>query len=180
MEKLTRRRLYNELEISSAVTRIAQQLSHDYKDLNPIFLCVLKGSIHFYSDLIREFEGECEMEFIRISSYIGTNTTGSFKSTGLSLDKLSNRHIIIVEDIIDTGLTMQYLLENVTSCNPASAVVVSLLDKPCRRLCNIKPDYVGYEVDDKFIVGYGMDYNERFRNLPYIDYIEIESESKIK
>ncbi len=156
-----------ENEIISKRTRLLGiQLNVDYESRCPIFIGVLNGCFLFMADLLKEVELDCEVAFIRVASYQGTTSTGNIKETfGLPKD-LAGRDVIIVEDIVDTGLTLQYLLENVHAQNPSSVAVCSLLYKPAALLSPIKElTYIGFEIPNEFVVGYGLDYDGLGRNL---------------
>ena len=156
-----------ENEIISKRTRLLGiQLNVDYESRCPIFIGVLNGCFLFMADLLKEVELDCEVAFIRVASYQGTTSTGNIKETfGLPQD-LAGRDVIIVEDIVDTGLTLQYLLENVHAQNPSSVAVCSLLYKPAALLSPIKElTYIGFEIPNEFVVGYGLDYDGLGRNL---------------
>ena len=160
--------LISEAEIETAVTRIARQISEEYRDKDPIFVGVLKGCFIFMADLMRHVEVPCAMDFMAVSSYSGTSSTGAVKiNKDLSQD-IEGRHVIIVEDILDSGMTLSYLKQYLLGRRPASIRIATLLDKPSRRKADVTADYSCFEVPDAFVVGYGLDYNERYRNLPYI------------
>lgn len=156
-------------QIATRIQEIAVELDEYYKDKQPIAICVLKGSVIFFSDLLRAMKTPVEMEFMKVSSY-GFGTTSSGKLS-VSLDILSNiegRDVLIVEDIIDSGNTMYALKKMLGTRNPASIRMVTLLDKPARRVADISPDYTCFEIEDEFVIGYGLDYAERYRDLPYV------------
>jgi len=160
---------FSQEEIAECVAGLGRQISADYAGKNPLFIGVLKGSFIFMADLMRNIEGNCDMDFMAVSSYgSGTTTTGAVKITkDLSRD-IQGRHVIIVEDILDSGVTLTYLTNYLKVREPASIRICTLLDKPSRRQAPIAADYVGFACPDAFIVGYGLDYDERYRNLPYI------------
>ncbi len=156
-------------EIQEKVKEMAGMISNDYRGKGVLLVCVLKGGIVFLSDLMRHLSISVEIDFIAVSSY-GTSTRSSgvvkiIKDLDVSIE---DRHVIIVEDIVDTGLTLRYLLENFRTRLPASLKVCALLDKPERRLLEINADYSGFDIPDKFVVGYGLDCSEKYRNLPDI------------
>ncbi|MBN2910652.1 hypoxanthine phosphoribosyltransferase [Polycladomyces sp. WAk] len=161
--------LYTEEEIKTKVKELGRRLSEDYRGLNPLCICVLKGAAPFMTDLVRSMDIPLEMDFMAVSSY-GAST----KSSGVvriikDLDaSVEGRHVIIVEDIIDSGLTLSHLIDLLRHRNAASIKVVTLLDKPGRRTVDLQPDYCGFTIPDAFVVGYGLDYAEKYRNLPYI------------
>lgn len=167
--------LYSEADISARIKEVAKVLDNDYQDKCPIMIAVLKGSVMFYADLLRAMTIRAEMDFMAISSYgNATNTSGEVKMIK-DLDRsVEGRHIIIVEDIVDTGYTLNYLKATLKMRNPASIKVCSLLDKPSRRLVDIKPDYRCFEVGNEFVVGYGLDYAQIYRNLPVIGVLKEE------
>lgn len=165
--------LFNEDEIKKRVENLGHEIEEDYKDKNLFVIGVLKGAIVFLSDLIRHIDIDLELDFMAVSSY-GSST----KSSGIvkiikDLDSdISGKDVLIVEDIVDTGLTLNYLKEYLKKRNAASIKIVSLLDKPDRRTAPVKVDYVGFEIEDKYVIGYGMDCAQKYRNLPYIAYLE--------
>jgi len=155
-------------QISQKISALGKQIEQDYKDKNPVFICLLNGAFIFAADLFRTINFPSEISFIRLSSYLGTQSTGEVK-TLLPVDKkFKGRHIILVEDIIDTGRTLHELIPQIEAVAPASVKLVSLLSKPTARTHEVHIDYTGFEIPDKFVVGYGMDYNEQGRNLPEI------------
>jgi hypoxanthine phosphoribosyltransferase len=167
--------LITEEEIQNKVAELGRIISEDYKGLNPLCICVLKGAVPFMADLTRKIEIPLEMDYMAVSSY-GSST----KSSGVvrilkDLDMpVEGRHVLIVEDIIDSGLTLSYLVDLLKGRNPASIKIVTLLDKPSRRTVDLKPDYSGFVIPDAFVVGYGLDYSEKYRNLPYIGVLKEE------
>ena len=165
--------LFTKDEIAATVSRLAAEIRHDYLDKNPILIAVLKGSFVFLADLVRQLDFPLEIEFVRISSYGGgTESSGMVKMAPGALSKIKGRHILVVEDIIDTGLTSAFLLDYLRRRKPASLKFCSLTDKADRRRVLINIDYRGLTVPDKFIVGYGLDCDEKFRNLPDIYVLE--------
>jgi len=161
--------LIDQLTISETVKSLGKQITEDYKEKELVVVGILKGAIIFLSDLIREIDVSLTLDFIAVSSY-GSATESSgvvMFLKDLEVD-IENRHVLIVEDIVDTGLTFNYLLENLKSRRPASIKTCSLLDKPSRRQVEIRIDYKGLEIPDEFVVGYGLDYSEYYRNLPYV------------
>ncbi|MCG9966676.1 hypoxanthine phosphoribosyltransferase [Pelotomaculum terephthalicicum JT] len=163
--------LLTEEQLELQVAELGRRISQDYAGKEILVVGILKGAMVFLADLVRKITVPTYFDFISVSSY-GSST----KSSGVvrilkDLDRsITGRHVLIVEDIIDTGLTLNYLLENLSSRHPASIKLCALLDKPSRRLkpANINIDYCGFTIPDEFVVGYGLDYNERYRNLPYI------------
>lgn len=161
--------LFTEEKIAERVKQMGLQLSEDYKGKNPLLLCVLKGAVPFFTDLIRAMEMEVQIEFIRASSYSGTQSSGNVKLNVSEFPDVCGRDVVIVEDIVDTARTMSLLKEHILTMKPSSVKIASFLDKPSRRVVEgFQADYVGFSIDDYFVVGYGLDCDQRFRNLPYI------------
>ena len=171
--------LLSEEEIRDRVREIGAQITKDYAGKTPFFLGVLKGCFVFMSDLVRNVDLPCSMDFMAVSSYgRGTSTTGAVRITkDLSRD-IEGKDVIIVEDILDSGVTLSYLKSYLGNRKPASLRIVTLLDKPSRRKADITPDYSGFTVPDEFVVGYGLDYAESYRNLPYIGILKPEVYSR--
>lgn len=164
--------LIEEEKIQEKIREIAKQIEKDYKQEEITLICILKGSTFFTVDLAKRINKKVKLEFIQVSSY-GSSTTSSDITLKLDLkESIEGKDVIIVEDIIDTGRTLSYLIEHLKGRNPKSLKLCTLLDKPERRLYDVNVDYVGFEIPDKFVVGYGLDYDEMYRNLPYIGYIE--------
>ena len=174
MDKAIEYVLLSREEIEEAVSRIGRRISEDYDGKDPIFVGVLKGCFIFMADLMRHVSIDCSMDFMAVSSYQGTTSTGA-----VSINKdlgciIEGRHLILVEDILDSGVTLNYLKHYLEVRKPASIRIATLLDKPARRKAPIRADYSCFEVPDAFVVGYGLDYNERYRNLPYIGVLKQE------
>ncbi|MGV9174046.1 MAG: hypoxanthine phosphoribosyltransferase [Promethearchaeia archaeon] len=167
--------LLSEDKIKFKVKELADKIYLDYKDKNPLLLGVLQGAFIFLADLVREIDMNLEINFIEVSSY-GSNTesSGHVEIEKDIEENIDGRHLIIVEDIIDTGITMDFLINYLNERNPASIKICALTSKPARRKREISIDYLGFEVPDKFLVGYGLDFNERYRNLPGIYYLKKE------
>lgn len=165
---LTFKPYISENEIKSAVIRLGEKLTKDYKDKKPLFLSVLNGSFMFTADLVRQIDFECEIEFIRLKSYEGTQSSEVVQEV-IGLNKnIEGLDIIIVEDIVDTGLTLHRLIETLTTKNPKSITIASLIFKKEAFKKNYPIDYIGFEIENKFIVGYGLDYDGYGRNLKEI------------
>ena len=169
--------LVTEEELDDIVSRIASEIDRDYSDKNLLMLCILKGSIVFMGDLMKKLSIPCEIDCMKVSSYGGENT----KSTGkinilldLHRKDLSEKDILIIEDIIDSGKTLSYLSEYLKLNGARSVKSVALLDKPSRREVDFVPDYKGMEIPDEFVIGYGLDFNEKYRTLPYIGVLKNE------
>ena len=163
-------------EIAATVRRLAAEIGRDYHDKHPILIGVLKGSFMFLADLIRLFDFPLEVEFIRLSSYGGGKSPGKIKLVQGVQSKVKGRHVLVIEDIIDTGLTTAFVLDYLSKEKPASLKLCTLTDKPARRKVPVNIDYLGLTVPNKFIVGYGIDWNERFRYLPGIYAMEDEGQ----
>ncbi len=152
--------------ITAFVKRLGQEITRDFEGKELYFICVLKGSFMFMADLIREIDLPCEIDFMSVSSYAGEKTTGVVK-INKDLDRsIAGKHVLIVEDIVDTGLTLNHLKSLLSTRNPASISIVTAFDKPSRRRVDIDVDYIGMEVPNEFIVGYGLDLDGYCRNLP--------------
>lgn len=167
--------LYSEKEVQEKIFEIAEKLNEKYKNVEELtFICVLSGSIMFCSDLIKRINLPTQIEFVKVSSYENSMTTGIIKEVLFNLPNLKNRDVVIVEDIVDTGITAKYLIDRINhDFHPKSLCFVSLLDKKCKRQIDINPDIFGFDIDDKFIIGYGLDDEKgQGRNLPYIAYVE--------
>ena len=155
--------------LSERVAQLGRQLSADYAGRDPVLVSVLKGSIVFLADLIRAMDIPLSVDLMEVSSYgSGTETSGQVRILKDLSASIEGRDVIVVEDIIDTGLTLNYLLRYLWERNPASMRICCLLDKPARRLAEIEIDYTGFTIPDRFVIGYGLDYDERYRNLPYV------------
>lgn len=175
IEKEDIKSLFSEDHIQTRVKEIAQNINLNYCDEEIYVVCVLKGSIMFTADLVKHLQMPVKMEFIRLSSY-GSSTTSSGKvnAVDISLPDLNDKNVLIIEDIVDTGLTAKFLLDFIdNNFRTKTTKFCSFLDKKCSRKTQIEPDYVGFEIDNKFVIGYGLDYDGAFRNLPYIGYVEV-------
>ena len=167
--------LFSEQDLQEIVARVGKQISEDYKDKNLFMVSVLKGSLMFMADLMRAIDVPCEIDFMAVSSYgAGTTTSGAVRILKDLDFSLEGKDILVVEDILDSGVTLSYLLKHLSSRNPRSIRLCTLLDKPERRKMPIVADYIGTTVPDEFIVGYGLDYDEKYRNLPYIGVLKRE------
>jgi len=161
--------LIDEAKLQARVRELGEQLTRDYRGKELTLLGVLKGSVFFVTDLARAIDLPLTVELLGVSSYQGgTETTGEVRITSDVTKPMAGKHILVVEDIIDTGLTMKFLLDNLRARQPASLKVCSLLEKPSRARTKIDIDYKGFVIDDVFVVGYGLDFGERYRNLPFI------------
>ncbi|HAE61591.1 MAG TPA: hypoxanthine phosphoribosyltransferase [Eubacteriaceae bacterium] len=167
--------LIDEKTLKKRVSELGKELAEEYKDKNPLVICVLKGSVLFMSDLVQSMDIPLEIDFMAISSYgSGTRSSGEVRILK-DLDKsVEGRDLLIIEDIVDSGLTLSYLIRIFKDRNTNSIKVCSLLDKPERRTSEVEIDYVGFVVPDEFVVGYGLDFAERYRNLPFIGVLKEE------
>ena len=161
-------------EIQARTAELGAQISKDFDGREPLFVGVLKGCFIFMADLMRYVDIQCSMDFMAVSSYSGTSSTGAVKINKDLSEDIEGRHLIIVEDILDSGVTLSYLKNYLMVRKPASISIVTLMDKPARRKADVYADYSCFEVPDAFVVGYGLDYNERYRNLPYIGVLKPE------
>jgi hypoxanthine phosphoribosyltransferase len=154
--------------IAKRISDIATQMNLRFEGKNPLFLAVLNGAFIFAADLLRHIDVQSEISFVKIASYEGMQTTGDIKELIGFTEKLANRHVVILEDIIDTGMSMQHILKQVEAQKPASVSVTTLLLKPSSLQLPVKIDYIGFEIESRFVLGYGMDYDGIGRNLPEI------------
>ncbi|MGH2446741.1 MAG: hypoxanthine phosphoribosyltransferase [Candidatus Limnocylindria bacterium] len=155
--------------LAARVAELGSELEADYAGRDPVLVSVLKGSLVFLADLMRAMDLSCSIDLMEVSSYgSGTETSGQVRILKDLSSSIEGRDVIVVEDIIDTGLTLNYLLRYLAERHPASIKICCLLDKPARRLAEIQIDYRGFTIPDRFVIGYGLDYDEHYRNLPYI------------
>lgn len=168
MKKDFERVLISKEQIDKRVKELGEQLSKDYAGKKPLFICILKGSIMFFTDLIRALSIDCAMDFMSLSSYRNETTSGEVKMIKDLDDPIVGKDVIIVEDIIDSGNTLAYLKRLLYSRNPNSVKIITMLDKPERRTADIQPDYTGFVIEDEFVVGYGLDYAQDYRQYPDI------------
>lgn len=178
MEQDIERVLISAEEIEEKVAAIGAQISKDFEGRNPVFVGVLKGCFIFMADLMRHVTINCSMDFMAVSSYNGTTSTGAVRINKDLNQDIDGKDIILVEDILDSGVTLNYLKNYLLVRKPASIHVVTLMDKPSRRKADIYADYSCFEVPDAFVVGYGLDYDETYRNLPYIGILKSEIYAK--
>ncbi len=165
----------SEEKLRERIADIGQQISRDYAGKEPLFVGVLKGCFIFMADLVRACDIKCTVDFMVVSSYGGgTTSTGAVKILKDLSEDIHGRDVIIVEDILDSGNTLSYLRQYMSAREPASIRIVTLLDKPERRTADVKADYIGFTIPDAFVVGYGLDYDQRYRNLPYIGVLKAE------
>lgn len=161
--------LYTEEEISKRVKELAETLYNTYKDEEVVFVCTLKGAVFFACDILKRYNGDARLEFLRVSSYEGESSTGKISlKMPLDAEKINGKHVVIIEDIVDTGYTLEYIIKYINDMHPKSLIECTLLDKKARRVVSLDPTYSGFVIDDLFVVGYGLDYDQKYRNLPYI------------
>jgi len=176
MHKDVERVLISEEELKAKVTELGKQISEDYRGKPLLLVCILKGSVVFMSDLMRAIDIDCKIDFMSMSSYYsGTKSSGQVRIV-LDLNKpVQDYDLLIVEDILDSGITLSYIKELLLPRKPRSIKICTLLDKPERRVADIKADYSGFSIPDEFVIGYGLDYDEKYRNLPYVGVIKPEA-----
>ena len=161
--------LYSEETIAKRVDELAKTLCEKYHNEEVVFICTLKGAVFFACDLLKKYKGDARMEFLRVSSYKGTESTGKIElNLSISKDNIKDKHVVIIEDIVDTGNTLLFLNNYVKEMEPKTLEICTLLDKKIKRMVDIDPTYAGFVVDDLFVIGYGLDYDQKYRNLPYI------------
>lgn len=174
MDRDVEKILISEEEIKEICKRLGEEISRDYKGKKLLLVSVLKGAVVFMADIMRNITCDCEIDFLAVSSYSGTKTTGVVKfKKDMDVDP-DGQDILIVEDILDSGITLSYLKDVLLQRNANSVKVCTFLDKPANRRADIQADYIGKVVPDEFIIGYGLDYNEKYRNLPYVGILKRE------
>lgn len=168
LHKAVERVLIPAPRIKERTAELAARISADYKGKTPLFVGILRGSAFFMADLLRELSIDCTIDFMCLSSYCGTESTGEVRTLLDLRESVQDKDIIIVEDIVDTGLSMSNLLKNLSARGAASIEICALLDKPANRKADVTVKYTGFTIENEFVIGYGLDYNELYRNLPYI------------
>lgn len=168
--------LITEEQIRARIKELGVELMRDYADKTPVFVGVLKGVVVFYADMIRAFDAPCQLDFMWISSYAGTQSTGNMLVRQDITTDLTGRHVVILEDILDTGRSLKFTRDHLLSRGAASVKICTLLDKPEGRVpgYEIDADYIGFSIPNAFVVGFGLDYNEKYRNLPYVGILKPE------
>ena len=168
--------LLTEDQIKARVRELGAELMRDYEDKNPVFVGVLKGVVVFYADMIRAFDAPCQLDFMWVSSYQGTQSTGNMVVRKDVTTDLTGRHVVILEDILDTGRSLRLVVDHLKSKGAASVKICTLLDKPEGRVpgYEIQAEYTGFSIPNAFVVGYGLDYDEKYRNLPYVGILKPE------
>jgi hypoxanthine phosphoribosyltransferase len=156
-------------DLQRRVKELGAEISRDYAGTDLLLVCVLKGAVFFLSDLMRQIDVPCEVDFMAVASYGDATESSGVVRILKDLDAaIEERHVLIVEDIVDSGLTLEYLMRNLKSRGPASLEVCALLTKPARRKTEVRAKYIGFEIPNRFVIGYGLDHAERYRNLPYV------------
>ena len=180
MERDIERILLTEQQIQDRIAELGEILTKEYEGKNPVVVGVLKGVVVFYADMIRQIKTPCQLDFMWISSYAGANSTGTMQVRQDLKTDIKGRHVLILEDIFDTGNSLDFTVRKLMERKPASLKICTLLDKPERRRPDItlKADYVGFTIPNAFVVGYGLDYNEKYRNLPYVGILKPEVYTK--
>ena len=169
--------LLTEEQIKARIAELGEELSREYAGKNPVVVGVLKGVVVFYADMIRQLTVPCQMDFMWVSSYKGANSTGTMQVRQDIVSDIEGRHVLILEDIFDTGNSLDFIVKHLQARNPASLKICTLLDKPERRNPNItlEADWVGFTIPNEFVVGYGLDYDEYYRNLPFVGVLKPEA-----
>jgi hypoxanthine phosphoribosyltransferase len=172
--------LVDEESLRARVAELGEEISTDYAGRDPLLVGVLKGAVFFMADLMRQLTVPCEVDFMAISSYGAASDSSGVVRILKDLDTpIENRHVLVVEDIIDSGLTLSYLMRNLKARRPATLEVCALLTKPERREIDVPVRYVGFEIPNRFVVGYGLDFAERYRNLPYVGVLQEDLETGV-
>lgn len=162
-------------DLEKRIQELANEISRDFKDQFPVIICILRGGVIFFSDLVKRIKTHVEIDFLSLSSYGNdSNSTGVVRIRKDIDTNIENRHVIVVEDIVDSGLTLKYIFDYLSKHNPASLNICTLLDKPDAHKTDLEMNYVGFNVGNEFVVGYGLDYAEKYRNLPYIGILKKE------
>lgn len=179
-EKKIGKILYTQEDITKRAKELCKQIDKDYEGENVVILGTLKGSVLWFGDILKYTTVDTEIDFISASSY-GSSTTSSgvVKISYEPQTNMYNKHVLVIEDIVDTGNTLKYLLEKLRERGPKSVKVCTMLNKESRRTADFHADYVGFEIDDLFVIGYGLDYDQKFRGLPYISYLEEDDVEKL-
>ena len=164
--------LINKARIEKRIEEMAKEIEKDYEGKEIVLLGILKGSVPFMWELAKRISNDVEFEFIEVSSYKGTESTGTVTLHKDIKNSIEGKDVLIVEDIVDTGRTLEFLINHLKEKNANSIKIATLLSKPSRRIVELDVNYIGFKIDDKFVVGYGLDYDQKLRNLPYIGYIE--------
>ena len=164
--------LITEQEIASRTRELAEQIQKDYNNEEIVIVCILKGATFFAVELAKRIESDTIIDFMKVSSYEGTESTGKINFTLDISEDITGKNVLIVEDIVDTGRTLAYVKKYLESKNPKNVKISTMLNKKERRVIDLNPEYVAFDIPDKFVIGYGLDYDEKYRNLPYVGYLE--------
>ena len=164
--------LITEQEIASRTRELAKQIQRDYNNEEIVIVCILKGATFFAVELAKRIESDTIIDFMKVSSYEGTESTGKINFTLDISEDITGKNVLIVEDIVDTGRTLAYVKEYLETKNPKNVKICTMLNKKERRVIDLNPEYVAFDIPDKFVIGYGLDYDEKYRNLPYVGYLE--------
>jgi len=164
--------LITEEEITARTRELAEQIQQDYNGEEIVIICILKGAAFFATELAKRINSDTIIDFMKVSSYEGTESTGKIDFTLDISEDITGKNVLIVEDIVDTGRTLAYVKKYLESKNPKSVKICTMLNKKERRVVELNPEYVCFDIPDKFVIGYGLDYDEKYRNLPYIGYLE--------
>ena len=164
--------LITEQEIASRTRELAKQIQKDYNNEEIVIVCILKGATFFAVELAKRIESDTIIDFMKVSSYEGTESTGKINFTLDISEDITGKNVLIVEDIVDTGRTLAYVKKYLESKNPKNVKICTMLNKKERRVIDLEPEYVAFDIPDKFVIGYGLDYDEKYRNLPYVGYLE--------
>ena len=167
--------LINEEQLDKRISEIAEQINKEFVNEDIALICVLKGGIMFMTDIAKKLKQKVEFEFIDVSSYSGTVSSGKLTINKDLETSIEGKNVILLEDIVDTGRTLSYLIEYLKEKKPATLKLCTLLDKPSRRIVDVNADYIGFTIPDAFIVGYGLDYDQKYRNLPYIGILHLDN-----
>lgn len=167
--------LIDEDKVDKRIAELGEQISKDFAGETVTLICILKGSVFFTCELAKRITIPVRLDFMSVSSYGASTVSSGVVTIKKDLDEsIENKNVIVIEDIIDTGRTLKYLLEDLAKRNPKSLTLCTMLDKPNRRVTDVEVDYTGFEIPDEFVIGYGLDYDQRYRNLPYIGVLELE------
>lgn len=164
--------LITEQEIASRTRELAEQIQKDYNNEEIVIVCILKGATFFAVELAKRIDSDTIIDFMKVSSYEGTESTGKINFTLDISEDITDKNVLIVEDIVDTGRTLAYVKKYLESKNPKNVKICTMLNKKERRVIDLNPEYVAFDIPDKFVIGYGLDYDEKYRNLPYVGYLE--------
>ena len=164
--------LITEQEIASRTRELAEQIQKDYNNEEIVIVCILKGATFFAVELAKRIDSDTIIDFMKVSSYEGTESTGKINFTLDISEDITGKNVLIVEDIVDTGRTLAYVKKYLESKNPKSVKICTMLNKKERRVIELNPEYVAFDIPDKFVIGYGLDYDEKYRTLPYVGYLE--------